>query len=75
MTGMQYVLRLMGSGLRKPKNPIPGTDVAGLVESVGMSVTRFQSGDEVFGETIRGMQWIHGGAYAEFVSAPGQDSG
>jgi NADPH:quinone reductase-like Zn-dependent oxidoreductase len=46
----------MGAGLLKPKNPIPGTDVAGRVESVGRDVTRFRAGDEVFGETIRGYQ-------------------
>ena len=40
----------MGAGLFKPKNPIPGTDMAGIVESVGESVTQFRQGDEVFGE-------------------------
>lgn len=70
ITGLPYVLRLMGTGLRKPKNPVPGTDAAGIVESVGSKVTRFRPGDEVFGETIRGMQWTNGGAYAEYVSAP-----
>jgi|TARA_B100000315_G_scaffold157246_1_gene145847 NADPH:quinone reductase-like Zn-dependent oxidoreductase len=33
-------------------------------------VTRFQPGDEVFGETIRGYQWVNGGAYAEYAAAP-----
>ena len=47
VTGRPYVLRLMGAGLLKPKNPVPGTDVAGLVESVGKNVTRFAPGDEV----------------------------
>ncbi len=70
VSGLPYALRLMGAGLRKPKNPIPGTDMAGLVESVGKNVTRFQPGDEVFGESIRGHQWTNGGAYAEYVSAP-----
>ena len=70
LTGLPYVLRMMGAGLRKPKNPVPGTDVAGIVESVGKNVTRFQPGDEVFGETIRGHQWTNGGAYAEFATAP-----
>jgi NADPH:quinone reductase-like Zn-dependent oxidoreductase len=44
--------------------------MAGLVESVGSSVTRFRPGDEVFGETLRGYQWRNGGAFAEYVSAP-----
>jgi NADPH:quinone reductase-like Zn-dependent oxidoreductase len=68
--GLPYVLRIMGAGLLKPKNRIPGTDVAGRVESVGRDVTHFQAGDEVFGETIKGFQWINGGAYAEHVSVP-----
>ena len=70
LTGLPYVLRIMGSGLRRPKNPVPGTDLAGVVESVGKDVTRFQPGDEVFGETIRGIQWINGGAFAELATAP-----
>ncbi len=70
LTGLPYVLRLMGAGLCKPKNPVPGTDVAGIVESVGKDVTRFQPGDQVFGETIRGYQWTNGGAYAEYATAP-----
>jgi NADPH:quinone reductase-like Zn-dependent oxidoreductase len=66
--GMPYVLRLMGAGLLRPKNSVPGTDVAGHVESVGKNVTHFQQGDGVFGETIKGYQWTNGGAYAEYVS-------
>lgn len=68
--GVPYALRIMGAGLRRPKNPIPGTDVAGRVEAVGADVTRFDRGDAVFGETIGGLQWTNGGAYAEFVAAP-----
>jgi len=70
VTGRPYVLRLMGSGLRKPKNPIPGIDVAGHIESVGREVTRFVPGDEVFGESHRGSQWQNGGAFAEYASVP-----
>jgi NADPH:quinone reductase-like Zn-dependent oxidoreductase len=66
--GRPHVLRLMGSGFFKPKNPIPGTDMAGVVEAVGKNVTEFQPGDEVFGETIGSMQWVNGGAYAEYVA-------
>lgn len=68
VTGLPRILRSMGSGLRSPGQPIPGTDMAGQVVSVGSAVTRFRPGDEVFGETILGMQWRHGGAFAEYVA-------
>ena len=70
VSGRPYVLRLMGAGLLKPKNGVPGTDVAGHVESVGENVRRFEPGDEVFGESVRGLQWNNGGAYAEYASIP-----
>jgi NADPH:quinone reductase-like Zn-dependent oxidoreductase len=70
LRGLPYVLRIMGAGLSKPKNSVPGTDVAGRVESVGKDVTRFRPGDEVFGESVRGHQWHNGGAYAEYTSVP-----
>ena len=66
--GRPYVLRLMGAGFSRPKNPIPGTDMAGVVEAVGRDVKLLRPGDEVFGETIRNMQWINGGAFAEYVA-------
>lgn len=68
VTGQPYVLRLMGGGFFRPKNPVPGTDMAGTVEAVGKSVTRFRTGDEVFGETVKANQWTNGGAFAENVS-------
>jgi NADPH:quinone reductase-like Zn-dependent oxidoreductase len=48
MTGRPYLLRL-GFGLRKPKNQVPGLNVAGTVIAVGSAVTTFSAGDEVFG--------------------------
>lgn len=68
VVGRPYVLRLMGAGLLRPKNPIPGTDMAGTVEAVGKGVTRFRPGDAVFGETRRGHQWTNGGAFAQYVA-------
>ncbi len=70
VTGRPYVLRLMGAGVLRPKNPVPGTDVAGLVEWVGRDVTRYGPGDEVFGETHTEHEWRNGGAFAEWVSVP-----
>ena len=60
MTGVPYVMR-MGTGLRAPKAPVPGSNVAGRVEIVGKAVTRFQPGDEVHG-TCKG-------AFAEYACA------
>ena len=61
MTGSPFVMRF-ATGLRTPRNPVPGTDVAGTVEAVGADVTTLRPGDEVFG-------WCSG-AFAEFASAP-----
>lgn len=68
--GRPYVLRLMGAGVRRPRDPIPGTDLAGTVEAVGKAVTDLRPGDDVFGESIRGMQWRNGGTFAEYAAVP-----
>ena len=68
MMGTPYLLRFMGSGLRRPKDLVPGTDMAGVVEAVGNNVKSLRAGDEVFGETVRGHQWKNGGAFAEYVA-------
>ncbi|MEO7261439.1 MAG: NAD(P)-dependent alcohol dehydrogenase [Jatrophihabitantaceae bacterium] len=60
MTGRPYLLRL-GFGLRGPRNPVPGREVAGTVVEVGSAVTRFAPGDEVFG--------IGQGSFAEYTVA------
>jgi NADPH:quinone reductase-like Zn-dependent oxidoreductase len=69
IVGYPFILRLMGNGIRKPKRPIPGTDLAGVVESVGKNVSRFKAGDEVFGESAT-FGWLNGGTYAEFAAVP-----
>src|ERR687885_1710166 len=61
MTGLAYPIRLAGYGLRAPKNPVLGGDLAGVVEAVGKNVTRFRPGDEVFG--------IGEGSFAEYARA------
>ncbi|RSL16755.1 NADPH:quinone reductase-like Zn-dependent oxidoreductase [Edaphobacter aggregans] len=57
--GTPYIVRIVMTGLRKPKNTRLGVDVAGQVEAVGSAITQFKPGDEVFG-TCRG-------AFAEYV--------
>src|ERR1041385_9476067 len=49
MTGRPYLMRVMGFGFRRPKNPVAGLDLAGTVVEVGANVTRFKVGDAVFG--------------------------
>lgn len=49
MTGLPYLIRIMGYGLRGPRRRVRGYDCAGRVEAVGGSVTELEVGDEVFG--------------------------
>jgi 2-desacetyl-2-hydroxyethyl bacteriochlorophyllide A dehydrogenase len=62
-TGFGFLSR-MASGLRKPKQPILGTELAGEIEEIGKDVTKFKTGDQVFGFT--GSL----GAYADYLCLP-----
>jgi NADPH:quinone reductase-like Zn-dependent oxidoreductase len=61
MTGLPYLARAVGFGLRAPRRKVPGWAVAGTVEAVGKEVTGLTPGDEVFGS-------CHG-SFAEYASA------
>jgi NADPH:quinone reductase-like Zn-dependent oxidoreductase len=61
MRGQPYLVRLM-MGLRRPKRPVRGVDMAGTVEAVGANVTQVRPGDEVYG-------WGRYGALAEYERA------
>ena len=59
-----FLARIFGTGLRRPKDPRLGADIAGRVEAVGSSVTQFQPGDEVFGVSSGSK-----GGFAEYACA------
>ncbi len=61
VTGLPYPVRLAGYGVRAPKNPVVGSDLAGVVAQVGSDVTRLVAGDEVYGTGE--------GTFAEYVRA------
>ena len=61
LAGQPYLMRIIGFGFSRPKQRVPGLDVAGTVVEVGSGVTRFRPGDEVFG--------IARGSFAEYAAA------
>jgi NADPH:quinone reductase-like Zn-dependent oxidoreductase len=58
-SGQPYLIRLMGFGLRRPRRRVPGLDLAGTVDEIGLGVTDLRPGDEVFGTAD--------GSFAEYV--------
>jgi NADPH:quinone reductase-like Zn-dependent oxidoreductase len=63
LRGSPFYARL--GGLRAPGRPTLGSDIAGRVEAVGTGVTRFQPGDEVYGDNLQLM-----GGFAQYAVAP-----
>ncbi len=61
MTGKPYLVRLV-AGLRRPRHPVRGVDVAGVVEAAGDGVSSFRPGDRVFG--------CAEGSFAELATSP-----
>jgi NADPH:quinone reductase-like Zn-dependent oxidoreductase len=64
-TGFGLLSRI-SSGIRKPKQPILGTELAGEIETIGKDVTLFKPGDQVFAATY----FSNFGAYAEYKCLP-----
>jgi NADPH:quinone reductase-like Zn-dependent oxidoreductase len=58
----KLLVRIIGGGIREPKDKSLGADFAGHVEAVGAGVTQYKPGDDVFG--------IRRGSFAEYVCAP-----
>ncbi len=63
VTGRPYAYRLL-YGIFKPRNPIPGMELSGVIEAVGEEVTSFKPGDAVYGDISN-----YGfGSFAEYIS-------
>lgn len=65
VTGSPRIYRLL-FGLFRPRRPIPGMELAGVVEALGPSVSQWRLGDKVYGDTSNGGL----GTFAEFVAVP-----
>ncbi len=68
LTAKPFIMRF-GLGLFKPKNPILGTDFAGIVTEIGKGVSNFKVGDRVFGFDNGGIS-----SYAEYMTFPADDA-
>jgi NADPH:quinone reductase-like Zn-dependent oxidoreductase len=64
ITGKPYLVRLSPfGGFPRPRNPVPGAAMAGVIEAVGPNVTAFHPGDAVYGQALNG-------AFAEYLAVP-----
>ena len=61
MAGLPYLIRIAGYGLRAPKTPGLGSELAGVVETVGAKVTALEPGQAVYGTS--------NAAFAEYATA------
>jgi NADPH:quinone reductase-like Zn-dependent oxidoreductase len=66
LTADPFPMRLIGTGLLKPRNMILGVDIAGRVEAVGSNIKQLRPGDAVFGDVFG----LGSGSFAEYVSVP-----
>ncbi len=66
LTADPFPMRLIGTGLFRPKNTILGIDIAGCVEAVGRNVSQFRPGEAVFGDIFG----LGNGSFAEYVCVP-----
>jgi NADPH:quinone reductase-like Zn-dependent oxidoreductase len=62
MTGVPYLMRVLGFGFRRPRVPVRGLALAGVVEAVGPEAGTFRPGDEVCGV-------CRTGSFAEYAVA------
>ena len=70
VAGVPSIFRL-STGLRRPGQPVRGSDVAGIVEAAGPHVTGLRPGDEVFGSLWGSTAKTHAGTFAEYTVVPG----
>jgi len=66
VSGWQKLMARLFLGIRSPKRPILGMELAGDIEAIGKAVTRFKVGDPVFASTLG----VNFGGYAEYKCFP-----